>query len=72
MSEFGLLHRNEGAGAHSGLTRRRQFVTDDVRTFCRSDQISREISGALDFVRHVYLMFRLTLEILLSTTHLSQ
>jgi len=53
-ADFGVLHRNELAGALSGLTRVRRFQQDDAHIFCRHDQIGSEVRGCLDFVQHVY------------------
>ena len=39
MADFGVLHRNELAGALSGLTRVRRFQQDDAHIFCRLDQV---------------------------------
>ncbi len=39
LSEYGVLHRNELSGVLSGLTRVRQFVTDDAHIYVRPDQI---------------------------------
>lgn len=53
-ADFGVLHRNELAGALSGLTRVRRFQQDDAHIFCRTDQIGQEMVGALQFLRRVY------------------
>ena len=39
MADFGVLHRNELAGALSGLTRVKRFQQDDAHIFCRNDQV---------------------------------
>lgn len=56
-ADFGVLHRNELSGALTGLTRVRRFQQDDAHIFCRMDQITDEISGALDFLNDVYGVF---------------
>lgn len=57
FADFGVLHRNELSGALTGLTRVRRFQQDDAHIFCRMDQITDEISGALDFLNDVYGVF---------------
>merc|ERR1719356_714420 len=66
-ADFGVLHRNEDSGALSGLTRVRRFQQDDAHIFCRMDQVTSEVEGALDFVEHVYGIFGFTFELGLST-----
>ena len=39
LADFGVLHRNELAGALTGLTRVRRFQQDDAHIFCRQDQV---------------------------------
>lgn len=53
-ADFGVLHRNELSGALTGLTRVRRFQQDDAHIFCRMDQLTDEIEGALGFLRDVY------------------
>lgn len=53
-ADFGVLHRNELSGALTGLTRVRRFQQDDAHIFCRMDQVTDEISGALNFLSDVY------------------
>jgi threonyl-tRNA synthetase len=67
MADFGVLHRNEFSGALTGLTRVRRFQQDDAHIFCRTDQITDEVNGALDFVNHVYGVFGFNFELDLST-----
>lgn len=67
FADFGVLHRNELSGALSGLTRVRRFQQDDAHIFCRRDQIKSEISGCLDFLKHVYTIFGFQYALLLST-----
>ncbi|KAI3913098.1 hypothetical protein MKW98_007114 [Papaver atlanticum] len=67
MAEFGVLHRNETSGALSGLTRVRRFVQDDAQIFCRESQIKAEVSGVLEFIRYVYVIFGFSFELELST-----
>lgn len=56
-ADFGVLHRNELSGALTGLTRVRRFQQDDAHIFCRMDQVTEEIGGALDFLNDVYGVF---------------
>ncbi|XP_035783758.1 threonine--tRNA ligase 1, cytoplasmic-like isoform X3 [Anopheles albimanus] len=67
MADFGVLHRNELSGALTGLTRVRRFQQDDAHIFCMPDQIREEITGCLDFLRHVYTVFGFTFNLVLST-----
>ena len=67
LADFGVLHRNELSGALNGLTRVRRFQQDDAHIFCRPDQIKQEVSGVLDFMRHVYGIFGMTFKLELST-----
>ena len=67
FADFGVLHRNEISGALNGLTRVRRFQQDDAHIFCRPDQIKQEVSGVLDFMRHVYGIFGMSFKLELST-----
>ena len=67
FADFGVLHRNELSGALNGLTRVRRFQQDDAHIFCRPDQIKQEVSGVLDFMRHVYGIFGMSFKLELST-----
>lgn len=67
LADFGVLHRNEISGALTGLTRVRRFQQDDAHIFCTPEQISSEIDGALDFLKHVYGVFGFTFQLKLST-----
>lgn len=57
FAEWGVLHRNELAGALSGLTRVRRFVQDDAHIFCTMDQVEGEIASALEFMDFIYTKF---------------
>lgn len=67
FADFGVLHRNELAGALTGLTRVRRFQQDDAHIFCAPDMIEREIKGALAFMQHVYGIFGFEFTLELST-----
>lgn len=67
FADFGVLHRNEISGALSGLTRVRRFQQDDAHIFCMREQIQSEIKGCLEFLDHVYGIFKFKYELLLST-----
>ncbi|CAH0550339.1 unnamed protein product [Brassicogethes aeneus] len=67
LADFGVLHRNELSGALTGLTRVRRFQQDDAHIFCAPEHIKGEMSGALDFLRHVYGIFGFTFNLVLST-----
>ncbi|MFH0750510.1 MAG: threonine--tRNA ligase [Chloroflexota bacterium] len=60
LAEYGVLHRKEMSGVLSGLTRVRNFVTDDAHIFVRPDQIAAEIEGLMGEVREAYSWFGLT------------
>lgn len=66
-ADFGVLHRNELSGALTGLTRVRRFQQDDGHIFCRQDQITQEVLGALEFMKYVYGIFGMTYKLELST-----
>ena len=67
FADFGVLHRNELAGALTGLTRVRRFQQDDAHIFCREDQIQDEILNCLDFLDYIYGIFGFEYELFLST-----
>jgi threonyl-tRNA synthetase len=60
LAEYGVLHRSERSGVFSGLTRVRQFVTDDAHIFVRPDQIGSEIQALMGEIRESYSWFGLT------------
>jgi len=59
LAEYGVLHRAERSGVLSGLTRVRNFVTDDAHIFVRPDQIAAEIEGLMGEIREAYAWFGL-------------
>ncbi len=59
VAEYGVLHRYELSGVLSGLTRARNFVTDDAHLFVRPDQIGAEIEGLMGEIREAYSWFGL-------------
>ena len=67
FADFGVLHRNELAGALSGLTRVRRFQQDDAHIFATKEQIHDEILNCLDFLDHIYGLFGFKYELHLST-----
>ncbi|KAI4165110.1 MAG: hypothetical protein LQ342_001387 [Letrouitia transgressa] len=67
MADFGVLHRNEASGALNGLARVRKFQQDDAHIFCTEDQITQEIEGLFDFLKHVYGLFGFPFRLKLST-----
>lgn len=66
-ADFGVLHRNELAGALTGLTRVRKFSQDDAHIFCSRDQIKEEIEGCLGFLQDIYGIFGFEFSLELST-----
>lgn len=67
LADFGILHRNEGSGALSGLTRVRRFVQDDAHIFCMESQVEQEIENLFDFLKSTYGLFGFTFRMRLST-----
>ncbi|KZF21941.1 threonyl-tRNA synthetase [Xylona heveae TC161] len=67
VADFGVLHRNEASGALTGLTRVRRFQQDDTHIFCTTDQVTSEIEGLFDFLKHIYGLFGFTFKLKLST-----
>jgi threonyl-tRNA synthetase len=58
-AEAAPLHRNELAGALSGLTRVRIVTQDDAHIFCTEEQIPEELDGCIDYLRFLYSRFGL-------------
>ncbi|KAJ2807119.1 hypothetical protein H4R20_001410 [Coemansia guatemalensis] len=56
-ADFSPLHRNEIAGALSGLTRVRKFHQDDGHIFCMRSQVESEIEDCLRLIGEMYEMF---------------
>ncbi|MBS2032725.1 MAG: threonine--tRNA ligase [Deltaproteobacteria bacterium] len=50
---YDVLHRNEAAGALSGLTRVRQFSQDDSHVYVREDQVADEVARMMGLVKRV-------------------
>jgi len=67
FADFGVLHRNELAGALTGLTRVRRFQQDDAHIFCSHDMIQSEIKNCLEFMQYVYGVFGYEFTLELST-----
>ncbi|EGG14724.1 threonyl-tRNA synthetase [Cavenderia fasciculata] len=67
FADFGVLHRNEMAGALTGLTRVRKFQQDDAHIFCTLAQTETEIKSCLEFMQHVYGIFGFEFSLELST-----
>jgi len=67
FADFGVLHRNELAGALTGLTRVRRFQQDDAHIFCAPEMIQNEIKNCLDFMKYVYGVFGYQFQLGLST-----
>jgi threonyl-tRNA synthetase len=58
-AEAAPLHRDELAGALSGLTRVRIVTQDDAHIFCTQEQIPDELDGCIDYLRFLYSRFGL-------------
>ncbi|KAJ2630216.1 hypothetical protein H4R22_002821 [Coemansia sp. RSA 1290] len=56
-ADFSPLHRNEIAGALSGLTRVRKFHQDDGHIFCTREQVAKEIKSCLKLIDEIYAVF---------------
>ncbi|KAJ2742956.1 hypothetical protein GGI20_004114 [Coemansia sp. BCRC 34301] len=56
-ADFSPLHRNEIAGALSGLTRVRKFHQDDGHIFCTREQVADEIAACLRLIGEMYGLF---------------
>lgn len=67
LAEQSVLHRNERAGALSGLTRVRQFAQDDAHLFVTEEQIGDEVNRLLNLVSRVYKAFDMPFRFVLST-----
>ncbi|CAB4690263.1 MAG: threonine--tRNA ligase [Actinobacteria bacterium] len=67
MSEAGVLHRDELAGALHGLLRVRMFSQDDAHIFCTPEQVEDEVLGCLDFGYSIYEKLGLEIKVELST-----
>lgn len=67
IADFGALHRNEIAGALSGLTRVRRFQQDDAHIFCSKSSLKEEIESCLEFMQHVYKILGFEFDLFLST-----
>ncbi len=67
LAEQSVLHRNERAGALSGLTRVRQFQQDDAHLFVTEAQIGDEVNRLLKLVSRVYKAFDMPFRFVLST-----
>jgi threonyl-tRNA synthetase len=57
LFELGTVYRYERAGVLHGLLRVRGFTQDDAHIFCTPEQLSNELSRALDFVLSVLRAF---------------
>jgi threonyl-tRNA synthetase len=67
LAEQSVLHRNERAGALSGLTRVRQFAQDDAHIFVTEAQIGDEVNRLINLVARVYKAFDMSFRFVLST-----
>ncbi len=54
------LHRNVASGSLGGLTRVRQFSTDDGHIFCTEAQVASEVKRFIQLLDRVYSAFGLT------------
>lgn len=60
FAEFCTLYRYEKRGELSGLTRVRALTQDDCHVFCTPTQIESEFGRALNLIREVLAMYRMT------------
>ncbi len=56
-AEMGTVYRAELSGTLHGLMRVRGFTVDDAHLFCTPEQVRKEISDCVDFVRDVFTTF---------------
>lgn len=54
LADCGTLHRNELSGSVTSLTRNYSFCQDDAHIFCTMEQVSTEMTNALEFLTNVY------------------
>ncbi len=57
LAEFGTVYRYEKSGVLHGMLRVRGFTQDDAHIFCTRDQVSGEISDAIDLVLFIMKNF---------------
>ena len=57
LAEFGTVYRYEKSGVLHGMLRVRGFTQDDAHIFCTREQVSDEISGAIDLVLFIMKSF---------------
>ena len=62
-----VLHRNEAAGALSGLTRVRQFQQDDAHIMLMESQIAEEVAALTKLIAKVYSAFGLEFTAMFAT-----
>ena len=55
--ELGTVYRFERSGTLHGALRVRGLTQDDAHIFCRRDQFTDEVAGALDLARFIYETF---------------
>jgi threonyl-tRNA synthetase len=67
VAEFGLLHRNELAGALAGATRVRQMCQDDAHIFVSEDQLEDEIGLMIQLIDQTYRLFGIDYHLEFST-----
>lgn len=67
LAEFAPLHRLEASGTLHGLLRVRELVQDDAHVFVTEEQIEKELTTLLEWVRQAFTAFRLTWSYELST-----
>ncbi len=67
LAELGGVYRYERSGVVHGMLRVRGLTMDDAHIFCRPDQLTDEIAGVIDLVRHMVTTFGFTYTAHLST-----
>ena len=72
FADFGVLHRNELAGALSGLTRVRRFQQDDAHIFCAHEQVEKEVKNALGMYLYAILVFFSNMFMILKANRVSK
>jgi len=67
LQEIANVYRYERSGTLHGLARVRGLTMDDAHIFCTNEQLSDEIAGCVDFIRHAMGIFGLEAKVYLST-----
>ena len=67
LAELGAVYRYERSGTVQGMLRVRGFTMDDSHIFCTPEQLTEEIAGVIDLVRHTWTTFGFQYQAYLAT-----